>query len=81
MPEMDGYQFIQRVRGMGVSADSLPAVAVTAFARAEDRHRALLAGYQNHLPKPVAPAQLLAIVASLAHRNGPSVQGSAGGGG
>jgi CheY-like chemotaxis protein len=45
----------------------VPAVAVTALARAEDRKRALLAGYQTHLSKPVNPAELVAVVAALVH--------------
>ena len=43
-------------------------MALTAYARAEDRMRALLAGYQVHVPKPVAPAELAAVVAGLAGR-------------
>lgn len=46
----------------------MPAVAVTAFARAEDRARALQAGYQIHVAKPVQPAELVAVVASVAGR-------------
>jgi CheY-like chemotaxis protein len=45
-----------------------PAVALTAYARSEDRTRALLAGFQNHVTKPIAPGELLAGVASLATR-------------
>jgi len=45
-----------------------PAVALTAYARAEDRRNALLAGFQTHVPKPVDPAELLAVVASLVGR-------------
>jgi CheY-like chemotaxis protein len=45
-----------------------PAVALTAYARVEDRMRALLAGYQVHVPKPVSPAELAAVVAGLAGR-------------
>ena len=46
-----------------------PAVALTAYARSEDRLRALRAGYQTHLPKPVEPAELIAAVASLTGRH------------
>ena len=68
MPEMDGYQFISSVRSSLANADTLPAVAVTAFARPEDRARALRAGYQSHVAKPVEPAELLSVVAALSHR-------------
>jgi CheY-like chemotaxis protein len=65
MPEMDGYQYIRMVRKT-YPARVMPAVAVTAFVRAEDRKQALAAGYQEHLAKPVAPDRLLAVIASLA---------------
>jgi CheY-like chemotaxis protein len=68
MPGQDGYEFIRRVRSMGTSQDTIPAAALTAFARSEDRIRALVAGYQVHVPKPVQPAELVATVASLANR-------------
>jgi PAS domain S-box-containing protein len=68
LPEQDGYDLIRRVREGGHDADALPAVALTAFARTEDRNRALAAGYQAHLPKPVAANQLLSITASLLQR-------------
>jgi PAS domain S-box-containing protein len=64
MPDMDGYQLIRRVHAMSQGA-KLPAIALTAFARAEDRQRALLAGYQMHLSKPLQPEELIAGVASL----------------
>lgn len=48
----------------------IPAAALTAYAGAEDRKRALLAGFQIHIPKPVDPAELVAVVASLAGRTG-----------
>ena len=69
MPEMDGYEFIRRVRARHPSRE-LPAAALTAFARAEDRRQALLAGFQTHVAKPVDPAELIAVVASLAGRTG-----------
>ena len=65
MPEQDGYEFMRAVRDRGYK---MPAVALTAFARAEDRIRSIQSGYQMHLPKPVEPAELVAIVASLAGR-------------
>jgi PAS domain S-box-containing protein len=75
MPERDGYDLIRRIRSR-VSARSLPAIALTAFARSEDRRRALLAGFQTHVTKPVEPAELVAVVASLLGRTGgqPSVR-------
>ena len=48
--------------------DSTPAVALTAYARAEDRMKAVLAGFQHHVSKPVEPAELITMVASLAAR-------------
>ncbi|UQA62553.1 response regulator [Polyangium aurulentum] len=62
MPGQDGHEFIRRVRAAG---KAIPAVALTAFARREDKERALLAGYQAHVAKPVVPSELLATVASL----------------
>ena len=71
MPEADGYELIQRVRALPAArGGQIPAVALTAYARAEDRMRALLSGYQIHVPKPVNPIELLAVVASLAGRTG-----------
>lgn len=68
MPGMDGYEFIHRVRADGRTARELPAVAVTAFAHETDRRRALLAGFQTHLAKPVDPEELGAVIASLCGR-------------
>lgn len=62
MPEVDGYEFMRRVRKNGVKT---PAIALTAFARAEDRVRSLQAGFQAHLSKPVEPAELLAMIIRL----------------
>jgi PAS domain S-box-containing protein len=71
MPGEDGLVLIERIRALPASAGgNVPAVAVTAYARTEDRTRALLAGFNNHLPKPVEPMELLAVVASLAGRTG-----------
>jgi PAS domain S-box-containing protein len=67
LPERDGYQLIEEIRRRdGADAGPLLAVALTAFARSEDRTRALLAGYQAHVAKPVESSELLATVASLA---------------
>ncbi|APR85983.1 Chemotaxis protein methyltransferase CheR [Minicystis rosea] len=65
MPGMDGYALMRRVRSEGSNARHVPAIALTAFARAEDRARALAAGYQAHLTKPIEPAELVATVASV----------------
>jgi signal transduction histidine kinase/ActR/RegA family two-component response regulator len=68
MPEMDGYDLIQRVRRMDGPARQLPAAALTAYARSEDRTKALRSGFEMHLPKPIDPSELIAAVASLARR-------------
>lgn len=68
MPDRDGYDLIRDIRGLGRSPDELPAVAVTAFTSAEDRRRALAAGFQVHLSKPVDPAELTAVVARLGRK-------------
>ena len=73
MPEQDGYELIRLVRA-SFSAKQIPAAALTAFARADDRKRALLAGFQTHIAKPVDPAELKAAVASLAGRTGTNEQ-------
>jgi len=69
MPVEDGYALIRRVRALGAElGGNVPAVALTAYARSEDRMRAVLAGYQMHVAKPVEPAELITMVASLAGR-------------
>ena len=65
MPAQDGYAFMRAVRVQGLKT---PALALTAFARAEDRVRSIQAGFQMHLPKPVDPAELVTVIASLAGR-------------
>jgi signal transduction histidine kinase len=65
MPGTDGYEFIREVRRQGIT---VPAVALTAFARTEDRVRSIRAGFQAHLAKPIEPAELLALVASMTGR-------------
>jgi PAS domain S-box-containing protein len=67
MPELDGYELLKRVRALGAT---LPAIALTAFARAEDRTRAMQAGFAVHLAKPVEPSELVATVARVAGRAG-----------
>jgi CheY-like chemotaxis protein len=66
MPGMSGFELLSELRARE-HGRRVPAVALTPFARAEDRTRSLLAGYQGHVPKPVEPAELLATVASLLH--------------
>lgn len=67
MPEIDGYEFIRRIREYERPlGQKIPAIALTAFARIEDRVRSLAAGYQMHVAKPIEPGELLTIVASLA---------------
>jgi PAS domain S-box-containing protein len=66
MPDVDGYQLIQKVRVREKNEGrKLTAIALTAYARPDDRQRALLAGYQMHLSKPVDPRELIAGIASL----------------
>lgn len=66
MPGLDGYELIRRVRSQGADqGPPIPAIAVTAYARAEDRQRSLLAGYQMHLAKPIEARELIAGIASL----------------
>jgi signal transduction histidine kinase/CheY-like chemotaxis protein len=67
MPGEDGYSLIQKVRRSDV-AQTLPAIALTAFARPEDRQRALAAGFQEHVAKPIEPVRLVDLVATLARR-------------
>jgi PAS domain S-box-containing protein len=69
MPQEDGYAAIKKVRALSAdSGGTVPAIALTAFARSDDRRRAILSGFQMHLAKPVEPAELIAMVASLAGR-------------
>jgi PAS domain S-box-containing protein len=73
MPERDGYQFIAAVRELSAErGGKTPALALTAFARTEDRVRTMVAGYQVHLSKPVEPHELLSAIASLARRVVPT---------
>jgi hypothetical protein len=65
MAHQDGYQLLRRLRAAGYGPERLPAIALTAFARMEDRTQALAAGYQEHLVKPLDPPTLLSRVAAL----------------
>jgi PAS domain S-box-containing protein len=70
MPDRDGFDLLREVRTRNYSARDLPAVALTAFAHPTDRRRAMLAGFQVHVAKPVDPDELVAVVASLVGRTG-----------
>jgi signal transduction histidine kinase/PAS domain-containing protein/ActR/RegA family two-component response regulator len=71
MPDVDGYELLRRVRALDDGAGvRLPAIALTAFARSEDRTRALRAGFLVHVAKPVEPSELIATVASVVGRAG-----------
>ena len=69
MPGKDGYDFIQKFRDWEREHGTwIPAVALTAYARAEDRVRALSAGYQIHVAKPIDPVEFALIVAGQVTR-------------
>jgi signal transduction histidine kinase len=69
MPEEDGYALIQRLRALApADGGRIPAIALTAYGRVEDRVRTLAAGFSMHVPKPVDPVELATVVASLAGR-------------
>jgi CheY-like chemotaxis protein len=69
MPEMDGFEFIARIRrSPDPTVRDIPATALTAFARSDDRTKALRSGFEMHLAKPVDPAELVASVATLVRR-------------
>jgi signal transduction histidine kinase len=71
MPGEDGYSLLRKVRARGPErGGDLPAAALTAYARSEDREQALKAGFQTHIAKPVDPIELVGIVARLAGREG-----------
>jgi PAS domain S-box-containing protein len=69
MPDEDGYELIRRVRELPAEGGGkVPSIALTAYARTEDRLQALRAGYEMHVPKPVEMAELVAVAASLVRR-------------
>ncbi len=68
MPGMDGCQFMRDLRAGEARSERIPALALTAFARAEDRKRSLLAGYQAHVAKPFDVAELILMAADLVSR-------------
>jgi CheY-like chemotaxis protein len=70
MPDEDGYSLIRKIRALPAeNGGRTPAVALTAYARAEDAQRAFAAGYQLHISKPVEPSQLANVVANLGGRS------------
>ena len=70
MPGEDGYELVRKIRRRPPeTGGKVPAIALTAYARSEDRTRAMLAGFVGHVSKPVEPAELIATVASLATRD------------
>jgi CheY-like chemotaxis protein len=74
MPGEDGYRLIEKIRLLGPEhGGHVPALALTAYARTEDRMRSLSAGYQMHMSKPAEPVELAVIIASLAARNGKRI--------
>src|SRR5262249_51774990 len=67
LPDVDGYDLMHRIRALPANAGgATPAIALTAYARTEDRTRAFRAGYQAHLAKPIEPAELVATIGSFA---------------
>lgn len=69
MPGEDGYALLRQVRTLEPShVGKIPAIALTAYARTQDRTAALLAGFQSHVAKPVEPTELIAVIANLAGR-------------
>jgi len=71
MPERDGFDLIRAVRQAGHTVEQLPAVALTAYASRDDERRALLAGFQVHISKPVDPQELMGVLKSLAGETKP----------
>ena len=75
MPTQDGYSVMKKVRLLSRDeGGGVPAIALTAFARTDDRRQAILSGFQMHLAKPVEAAELIAMVASLAGRTQANVE-------
>ena len=71
LPDGDGYALMRTIRARDAARGGrLPALALTAYARTEDRDQAIAAGYERHAAKPIEPAELAALVATLAGRTG-----------
>jgi CheY-like chemotaxis protein len=80
MPERDGFDLLHAVRDLGPARNGdVPMIALTAYARDEDRQRALMAGFQQHLTKPIEPAAIVAAVTQVAggHRHNVAINGGA----
>ena len=76
MPDEDGYSLIRKIRSFTADqGGETPAVALTAYARSEDRIQAIVAGFQHHLAKPVGASELIAVIASLVRKNRPAESG------
>jgi CheY-like chemotaxis protein len=69
MPEEDGYGLITKIRSLEAGVSAIPAVAITAYAKEEDRDRALASGFQIYLAKPVEVSELISVVARAAKRD------------
>jgi CheY-like chemotaxis protein len=76
MPEEDGYEFIRQLRATAGQSGAIPAIAMTAYVREEDRDKALACGFQAHIPKPIIPMELLLGVQRMAMRKGMTEQHS-----
>jgi CheY-like chemotaxis protein len=68
IPQEDGYELMRRVLELPGAAPGIPAIALTAYARAQDRDRALAAGYRRHLAKPIDPARVAQAIAEVLGR-------------
>jgi CheY-like chemotaxis protein len=69
MPDMDGYALLRQIRALPeAQGGNIPAIAVTAFAREEDRQQAFAKGFQQHIAKPIDPQELASAIAQLAQR-------------
>jgi CheY-like chemotaxis protein len=79
LPDTDGYGLIRRIRALDLpGARAVIAVALTGWARTEDRHAALEAGFQAHVAKPIDPAELVALLSRLVQASRPAGVSGAG---
>ena len=68
MPEEDGYSLVRKIRALPPERGGrMPAVALTAHSLIQDRLQSLRAGFQSHVPKPVVPEELVAVISSVIH--------------
>ena len=78
--DLDGFELIQQLRtSRDTAVRGIPAAALTAYARSEDRAKALKSGFEMHLAKPIDPAELIAAVHALARRRTPPASPTASG--